>query len=204
MLSRSSGRVPLGRYAYEPKWDGFRAIVSLNGDLRVRSRRDWNMTKLVPELRAMPATGLFDGELVAFRDGQPWFPDVCRRLLHGASTVPLTFVVFDLLQHDGDDLRNEPYRTRRALLESLDLNGHYWQTTPAFDDGEALWRVVCDQGLEGLVAKRLDERYRPGVRRWVKVKNPNYWRREIELTSLASSFQRRGTGASARSMFGTR
>lgn len=75
MLLRS-GRLPTsGDYAFEPKWDGFRALVSRNGDLRVRSRRGWDMTGLVPELAGLPDGLAVDGELVAFgEDGLLSFP----------------------------------------------------------------------------------------------------------------------------------
>jgi ATP-dependent DNA ligase len=68
MLLRS-GRLPTsGDYAFEPKWDGFRALVSRNGHLRVKSRRGWDMTSLVPELAGLPDGLGVDGELVAFGD----------------------------------------------------------------------------------------------------------------------------------------
>jgi ATP-dependent DNA ligase len=70
-----------------------------------------------------PAVGVFDGELFAFREGQPWFPDVCRRLLHRDAAVPVTFVAFDVLEHEGEDVTGWPYRERRALLASLALCG---------------------------------------------------------------------------------
>ena len=75
MLLRS-GRLPTsGDYAYEPKWDGFRALVARNGRLRVKSRRGWVMTSLVPELTGLPDGLAIDGELVAFGDdGLPSFP----------------------------------------------------------------------------------------------------------------------------------
>ena len=84
MLLRS-GRLPTsGDYAFEPKWDGFRALVSRNGNLRVKSRRGWDMTPLLPELAALPDGLGVDGELVAFSDdGLPSFPRVCERMLHG-------------------------------------------------------------------------------------------------------------------------
>jgi bifunctional non-homologous end joining protein LigD len=74
MLARS-GRLPTrGAWSYEVKWDGFRAIVSTEGRLRVRSRRGWRMGELLPEFAALPVSGIFDGELVAFgRDGRPSF-----------------------------------------------------------------------------------------------------------------------------------
>jgi len=88
MLLRS-GRLPTGGdYAFEPTWDGFRALVSRNGHLRVRSRRGWDMTSLVPELASLPDGLAVDGELVAFGDdGLPSFPRLCERMLHGKRRV---------------------------------------------------------------------------------------------------------------------
>ena len=65
---------------------------------------------------------------------------------------------------------------RRELLEALDLRGSHWDTAMAFEDGERLFRCVRDIGLEGVVAKKLSQRYRPGERVWVKMKNRDYWR----------------------------
>ena len=72
---------------------------------------------------------------------------------------------------------------RRALLEALDLNGSAWRTPDAFDDGEALFEATRAHGLEGVVAKKRSERYRPGERGWVKTKHRAYWRfgQELEL-----------------------
>ena len=181
MLARSS-QLPLsGDYAYEPKWDGFRALVSTVDGLRVRSRRGWNMTGLVPELAGLPDRRVFDGELVAFGpDGLPSFPLVCRRLLQRDARVPIVFVIFDLLELDGESLVTLPYRYRRARLDELGLAGRCWQTSPVFDDGDALFEVVCERGLEGIVAKLRSEPYRSGERAWVKVKNRAYWRYPLE------------------------
>jgi bifunctional non-homologous end joining protein LigD len=89
-------------------------------------------------------------------------------------THPVTYVVFDLLYLDGDDLMEEPYRRRRELLEQLELSGPSWQT-PGYSTGHAaeLLAASREQGLEGLVLKRLDSRYTPGKRpgSWLKVKN---------------------------------
>ena len=76
MLSRSAP-LPLGSaWSYELKWDGFRALVSTEEGLLVRSRRGWDMTALLPELREIPQCLLLDGELVAWCDSAPYFPDV--------------------------------------------------------------------------------------------------------------------------------
>jgi ATP-dependent DNA ligase len=129
--------------------------------------------------------------LVAWRHGEPYFPLVCRRVLNRDWSVLLTFVVFDVLRRDGDDLTALPYRERRAGLERLGLDGPRWTTSETFDDGQALYGAVCERGLEGVVAKRATSRYRPNERGWVKVKNPDYWRRDLEREAVARSRERR-------------
>jgi bifunctional non-homologous end joining protein LigD len=186
MLARS-GELPTGDgWAYEVKWDGFRALVSTEDGLRVRSRRGWNLTLQLLELADLPAGLMLDGEIVALNDrGVPHWPLVCQRLLHGDETVPLVLMIFDVLRHDGRDLTVRPYSERRVLLDSLALDSQCWRTPEAFDDGPALYRAVCEIGLEGVVAKRRRGLDRPGQRgSWVKVKNPGYWRREAEIEAV--------------------
>jgi bifunctional non-homologous end joining protein LigD len=184
MLARPD-RLPRGDYAYEVKWDGFRAIVSTEAGLEVRSRRGWSMAGRLPELARLPEGLVLDGELVAFgEDGRPSFPLVGLRVLHGRTAIPVTLTIFDLLRVDGGDVMCLPYAERRELLEELDLDGPAWRTPPAFDDGEALLEATSAHGLEGIVAKRRRDPYRPGERGWVKVKHRHYWRfgRELEPT----------------------
>ena len=187
MLARS-GPLPVGAgWRFEVKWDGFRALVSTERELRARSRNGWAMTRLLPELEPMPRGLLLDGELVAWGDsGLPDFDRLCARLLHRVREVAVTFMVFDLLRVDAHSLLETPYERRRRLLEELDVNGAAWFTPDVFDDGEALWQVVCDRGLEGVVAKRLSSLYRPGHRGggWVKRKSPTWPRRNRELETL--------------------
>jgi bifunctional non-homologous end joining protein LigD len=191
MLSRP-GPLPTARgWTFEVKWDGFRAVVSTEDGLRVRSRRGWNMTAVLPELRHLPSGLVLDGELVALRSGEPYFPNVCRRVLNGDRSVPLTLMVFDLLRLDGEDMTPRPYSERRDLLDALDLNGPSWATPEAFTDGAALYTAVCERGLEGVVAKLNSSTYRPGDRGWVKVKNRDYWRRESELELMQRCSARR-------------
>jgi bifunctional non-homologous end joining protein LigD len=137
------------------------------------------MGPLVPELQHLPTGLVLDGELVAGKGREPYFPALCRRVLNGDTSIPVTYEVFDLLGLDGTDLTARPYDERRFLLEELNLEGRHWSVTEIFDDGHALYTAVCELGLEGLVAKRNSSRYGANVRGWVKVKNPRYWRREI-------------------------
>src|SRR6266508_6437163 len=110
MLARS-GRLPMsGDFAYEVKWDGFRAIVSTEGPLRVRSRRGWNMTENAQFLAALPVEAVLDGELVAFNaEMKPDFPLLCECVLHRRPSVPLTFIVFDVVSVDGRSVMRESY-----------------------------------------------------------------------------------------------
>ena len=102
MVSRP-GSLPSGPgWSYEVKWDGFRALVSTEDELCVRSRRGWDMTELLPELAALPPGLVLDGELVAWRDSDPYFPDVCARVLNRDASIPITFVAFDVLRIDGE------------------------------------------------------------------------------------------------------
>ena len=83
----------------------------------------------------------------------------------------VSYMVFDLLALDGEPLTGWSYGRRRDALEALELEGPAWQMVASFDHGEALWRVVCKRRLEGVVAKRTADAYRPGDRGWVKRKN---------------------------------
>jgi bifunctional non-homologous end joining protein LigD len=98
MLARSGPIPTRGDWSFGVKWDGFRAIVSTEAKvLRVRSRRGWDMTPLVPELAALPVFATLDGELCAFGpDGAPDFPLLCERMLMGRPGIPVTFMIFDL------------------------------------------------------------------------------------------------------------
>jgi ATP-dependent DNA ligase len=188
MLSRP-GPLPSGSgWSYEVKWDGFRAVISTEQSLRIRSRRGWDMTPALPELTGMPSGLVLDGELVAWCGREPYFPLVGRRILNGDFSIRLTYMIFDLLGIDGTSLVERRYEERRSLLEQLDLQGPYWNVTETFDDGEALYSGVCEMGLEGVVAKRTTSRYGAGVRGWVKVKNPNYWRRDSEMRAMQRTF----------------
>jgi ATP dependent DNA ligase domain len=150
-------------YAYEPKWDGFRARVSTEhgpaGDQPAALEHDL----APPRARGVPRPGIFDGELLAFSEGQPDFVALCdRMLLRQEVGIPIAFVAFDVLSRDGTSTMREPYRKRRELLENLELAGPHWSFTPSFTDGAALWKVVEEQELEGLVAKPWGSVYKAG------------------------------------------
>jgi bifunctional non-homologous end joining protein LigD len=189
MLARS-GTLPAddGRWAYEIKWDGVRALAySRPGELRLESRNLNDITDSYPEIarlnRALSShEAILDGELVAFDErGRPSFQALQQRM-HVASraqakrlaaSTPVTYVIFDLLWLDGHSLMALPYIQRRELLAALALKGASWQTPDhILRGGEELLRASAEQGLEGVLAKRLASPYQPGLRSssWVKVK----------------------------------
>lgn len=177
------------RWAFEIKWDGVRAIGQVaDGELRLTSRNGRDITPRYPELQGVaealaPHEAVIDGEVVAFdEDGRPSFQrlqgrmhltsePMVRRL---AVSEPVTYMVFDLLWLNGLSLLELPYVERRRALERLELNGERWRTPRHHvGDGTRLLEVSRSQGLEGILAKRLDSTYMPGRRSpaWVKIKN---------------------------------
>jgi ATP-dependent DNA ligase len=190
MLARSGPLPTRPGWSFEPKWDGFRAIVRMGDGFEVRSRGGWEMTELLWEFASQPVRGVFDGELVAFDlDGVPSFQLLCRRMLEGDRSISVVLVLFDVLELDGEDTMPLPYVRRRELLESLTF-GDRCLLSPRFDDGAALWESVVARRLEGVVAKSLVESYRPGERAWIKKKNPGWPRYEAEREAVIGAASR--------------
>lgn len=179
------------RWAYETKQDGQRAVVYLPGDgtvvLRARSGQD--ITAAYPELHPL-ATALggrpavLDGEVLALDEhGRASFQLLQSRmgLAHApgraarrAAVVPVHLVLFDVMHLDGRSLIRLPYTARRETLLSLGLEGPAWSTPAAIvGHGAEALRATVEHGLEGLVCKRLDSVYEPGVRSraWIKIRN---------------------------------
>jgi bifunctional non-homologous end joining protein LigD len=207
-------------WGYEMKWDGVRASAYLSGGrlTRLISRTGRDITDTYPELRALgPATKdrqlVLDGEIVAFASGRPSFEALQPRMhvsdaaeaVRLARHTPVTYLVFDLLHLDWRPTLDLPYRQRRELLDGLGLAGPSWQVPPAFTDaaGADVLAAAVAQGLEGVVAKRLESRYLPAKRTtdWRKVKpefrqeavvggiSPGKGRREGRIGSLLIGVQ---------------
>lgn len=177
------------RWGYEFKWDGVRAIGRVHaGGLTLLSRNDRDITVSYPEVVELGSVAglgdtVLDGELVAFDSaGRPSFGALQQRmhvtsrtaLVHLVEQVPVTYLLFDILTLRGRSLLMEPFESRRATLEALDLRGPSWQTPPYFrGDGPDILAASLSNGLEGVLAKRLDSTYHPGQRSpyWLKIKN---------------------------------
>ncbi len=174
-------------HLFEIKWDGVRALAYVDGDqTRLVNRHRRECLALYPELARLadlPAGTLLDGELVVLRDDRPSFPSVMsRQQARGAATItrlaselPASYVVFDLLSLDFEDLTQLPLRERRARLEALlgDFeNDRVVLSSGVVGAGRSFFEQAAARELEGMVAKRLDSRYLAGKRSdaWTKVK----------------------------------
>ena len=177
MLATPGTDVPVGGgWSHEVKWDGMRLLAETrDGRTRLTSRNDNDVTDAWPDVAASPFGDrdlMVDGEVIALNEaGVPDFRVLQERMHVRRATsvarlvtkVPVTFMVFDLLRLDDRDLTSEPLAERRALLGDL-LAGAAWQVPPAYDDGAMLLDATRQQGLEGIVSKRLDSRYAFGER----------------------------------------
>jgi bifunctional non-homologous end joining protein LigD len=187
----SPGPLPRGdMWTYEVKWDGYRALIYLQpgaaNPVTIMTRAGNDVTNTYPELKGMAdaigMTAVLDGEIVAFDEaGQPSFHRLqARGGVSGRDSElrmhsnPVVFVAFDLLHLNGLNMRSLPLSQRRQLLDQLDFEGAInWRISTSHSDGALLHAATNDAGLEGVIAKRLDSPYSPGVRSpsWVKIKH---------------------------------
>ena len=175
-------------WLFEPKWDGFRALVFRDGDAVYTQSRDLKpLDRYFPELAAplraaLPQRCVLDGEVVISRDGTLDFEALLLRIHPAESRVrmladasPASFVAWDLLALDDEDLRDVPQGERRARLEGLlGAAEPPVHLTPATRDRAtaADWfRRFEGAGLDGVIAKRLDGHYQPGKRAMLKIKH---------------------------------
>jgi DNA ligase D-like protein (predicted ligase) len=173
-------------WAFEPKWDGIRALAVCNEETRFFTRNDKDVTVAYPELQRLheqtvALDALLDGEIVAFQKGVPSFQRLQqrmhlrdeRKIEEMARQIPVVYMVFDLLYLDGRDLTGEPLEERRRIMEENIVPSEQIQVSPSTEGaGKALFKAAEKQGLEGIMAKRLSSIYTPGGRSkdWLKVK----------------------------------
>jgi bifunctional non-homologous end joining protein LigD len=189
MLAKLSPTLPANDadYGYEFKWDGYRAIVYVDGArVRVMSRGAQDYSRRFPEIGALGRRGrrlVLDGEIIALggeedsgfqrlqgRSGSGSDADIARR----AAAQPVAYMIFDLLRQGSRSLMTQPYTERRARLLDLGLDGTAaWVPPHQVGGGRELLRESRGLGREGVVAKLLRSPYRPGQRsgEWLKIKN---------------------------------
>jgi ATP-dependent DNA ligase len=189
MLAKRIGELPAdGDWIFEPKWDGFRALIFRDGDeILIQSRDEKPLNRYFPELldplrSALPERCVLDGELVIVKDNGLDFDALQLRLHPAASRVkllsqqtPASVVFFDLLCLDERDLRGEPFEIRRRELEALIASAPPpIHLTPATNDRSvaADWfRRFEGAGLDGVIAKPTSGTYEPNKRVMLKVKH---------------------------------
>ena len=187
-LGSLASLTPTVTWRLEGKWDGVRAVATVDGgDLVLRSRTDRELTAAYPELAELPELlagrpVVLDGEIVAFGShGRTDFGLLQQRLgLTGAAvervreTVAVTYLIFDVLSLDGNSLLDKPYDERREVLDGLGIAGSHCRIPPQLhgNPADVLARTAAD-GWEGMIAKKADSGYLPGARStaWIKVKN---------------------------------
>jgi bifunctional non-homologous end joining protein LigD len=166
------------RWAYQLKLDGYRAIAfKTGGRIHLRSRNDNDFSvrysDVVEGLAKLPDDTVIDGEVIALdADGRPSFSILQNS---GSAKAPVLYFVFDVMVLAGRDVMREPLEGRRELLENRilpKLGEPVRYAAPLDASLQALVESVKAQGLEGLVAKRLDSRYEPGLRSgaWQKMR----------------------------------
>ncbi|MGB3828026.1 MAG: DNA ligase [Ornithinimicrobium sp.] len=203
---------PVGpAWQHEVKWDGVRLLADVkDGVVRLRTRSGREVSAGFPEFSSLAEVArdaLLDGEAIAWQDGTPSFSRVVERVhipdtAQGRATAgrhaaqrPATFVVFDLLRLDGLTVTGLPLRHRRAALEAVWNEGPGRALSQTYADGQVLFAATARQGLEGVVSKRLDSVYLPGVRSHDWLKFPHRatrsyvvggWRRETGSQRLGA------------------
>ncbi len=193
MLAKAVATVPAepGTWSYEPKWDGFRAVVFRDGDeVMVQSRSGKDLGRYFPELLVslrdeLAPRCVVDGEVVVPRevDGRTrldW-ESLSQRIHPAESRVrklseetPAHFIGFDVLAEGDRALLAEPFRARREALSDVVHPKAFCHVTRTTEDAEqgTLWLTTFEgAGLDGVIAKRLDGKYLPGKRDMVKVKH---------------------------------
>ncbi len=193
MLAKSVKGVPAadavdGGYLFEPKWDGFRAVVFRDGDeVEVASRSTKPLTRYFPDVVAavlaqLPERCVVDGEIVTAVGDRLDFDTLSQRIHPAASRVamlaeetPASLVVFDLLALDGTSYLEAPLHERRAALEAaladVEAPVHLTRTTRDSAEAGRWFEQFEGAGLDGVVAKRLDAPYTPNGRTMLKVKH---------------------------------
>jgi len=168
-------------FLFEIKLDGFRAIADTIAG-RLISKNGNALKRFASVLDTLPNGYVFDGEIVALDDdGRPMFND----LMFGRREP--SYVPFDVLVADGENVTALPLKDRKALLTQIVRRYRLQKLDWVIGEGKAAFQTVCDLDLEGIVAKRMTDAYEPGKTRWWKIPNRSYSQKE----GRAESFERR-------------
>lgn len=192
MEAKVSEKWPKGEFVYEPKWDGFRSLSWSEPNIRLDSRNKKPLLRYFPELEPalsqLPDGTVIDGEIVVVVDGVTQF-DTLQQRIHPAESrinklseeTPAELVAFDVLAHDGQDLREAPFGERRerllALAANLELPWHLTPQTGSEETAREWFHTFEPAGCDGIIAKKPDLSYQHGKRAMIKIKH----RRTIDV-----------------------
>lgn len=189
MLAKRVDQLPTaGDWIFEPKWDGFRALIFRDGkEVMIQSRDEKSLNRYFPELidpilKQLPTRCVLDGEVVVAQNSALDFDALQLRIHPAASRVkllseqiPASIVFFDLLCEGKKDLRGEPFAERRKRLEALLADAkpplHLTPATSDFDQASDWFRRFEGAGLDGVIAKPISGTYQPNKRVMLKVKH---------------------------------
>jgi bifunctional non-homologous end joining protein LigD len=175
-------------WIYQIKWDGVRILTYYSGEgVSLYNRKLNERTDHYPELLdtktySRAASFILDGEVIALAgNGKPSFHEVMKRdglrrmerVKVVQKSVPIYYMVFDILYLNGNWIHQRPLRERLDLLSGILIPNHTVQQVPSHSDGQALFQLMKQQGMEGIVCKKLDSSYVIGGKsgNWIKVKN---------------------------------
>jgi ATP-dependent DNA ligase len=214
MLAKRVGELPTdGKWIFEPKWDGFRALVFRDGDeILIQSRDEKPLNRYFPELleplrSQLPDRCVLDGEIVIAKDGGLDFEALQLRIHPAASRVkllsqeiPASIVFFDLLSEGDRDFRAVPFQERRKKLESLLSSAappiHLTPATGELDVAADWFRRFEGAGLDGVIAKPISGSYEPNKRVMLKVKHE----RDCDCVVAGFRWHKNGKGSAVGSL----
>ena len=191
MLAKTGKAFDDENYVFEPKWDGLRAILFFRAKkLELQNRNLRDATGSYPELQKVKdniraKTAVIDGEVVVLgENGTPNFGslqarfgvDDPKRVSVLAKTTPVTYVAFDLLHVNGQDVITRPLVERKRRLKSIIKEGPYLLYGDHVEaEGTRFFEEATDRGFEGVIAKESQSQYSPGLRTdyWIKIKQIN-------------------------------
>lgn len=187
MLAVSSEPFDSEDYYFEIKWDGYRCLCYVNGDVRLFSRNGLELTQTFPELAFLSESisdkpAVLDGEIIVLDNGIPSFNRLQTRgrlkdegkIRHAAATNPAIFVAFDVLYVSGNEIMDKPLKERKDILrDSVKVNHHFLISDYILGQGKQFVSACASRGLEGVMAKRITSPYLPGKRShyWKKIRN---------------------------------
>jgi len=171
-------------WIFEVKWDGIRAISYVKEELSIRSRNGKELIDTFPELielKDLTRNTVLDGEIVVMKSGRPDFQTLIQRkqnkrpgdIRYKSARFPATYVVFDILEKDGEELLNIPLIERKRILKDSVKEGKFAVLSIFVEKtGEAYYRAAMNKGIEGIMAKKKQSSYEPGKRSedWLKIK----------------------------------